>query len=192
MKLILGVTGGSGSGKTQLSKLLSAMGARVIDADRVAHEILEREDVKREILTEFGDVTAPDGSIDRRALGGIVFSDPEKLALLNLITHRHVIARIEDIIHLSKEDIVVIDAVELNSTRLRDLCAHTIAIIAPRELRIKRIVERDGISREDAQKRLDAQKKDSEFTLGADFVIINNGTVEDMNLRMLEIFEAIN
>ncbi len=191
MAVVLGITGPSGSGKSELSSFLSKMGFMIINADEVGHEVLKKEEVKREIMVEFEGVSDPFGEIDRKKLGKIVFDDKEKLKLLNIITHKHITNQIKDIIKTSNSDLIVIDAFELNSSGLSSLCNYTIAVIAPKEIRIKRIMERDHLSIEDAAARVNSQKSDSEFSVSCDFVIMNNEDVETLHLKMLKIFETI-
>lgn len=191
-KLVLGITGGSGSGKSQVCKLLASMGALVIDADEIGHGVTSREDVLREITVEFGrEVLNADGTLNRKALGRIVFSSKDALNVLNVITHNKIIDEIEKILTETEAEVVAIDAALLQNTRLRELCGFVISVVAPADMRTRRIMARDELSKEDALKRIQSQPSDSEYAHGADFVILNTGNVENLNRRVIEIFETI-
>lgn len=191
-QLVLGITGGSGSGKSQVCKLLASMGAYIIDADEIGHQVTSREDVLREIKVAFGkDVIKSDGTLDRKALGAVVFSSKEALETLNIITHKKIYDEIEKLLSKSYSEIVAIDAAVLKQTRLKNLCDFIIAVVAPKEQRVQRIMQRDYLSEERALDRINSQPTDSQYAHGVDFVILNNGNVENLNRRVIEIFETI-
>lgn len=191
-QLVLGITGGSGSGKSQVCKLLASMGAYIIDADEIGHEVTDRSDVLREIEVAFGkEVIKPDGSLDRKKLGAMVFSSKEALETLNIITHKKIFDEIEAMVHGSNSEIVAIDAAVLKQTRLKALCDFVIAVVAPIDQRMKRIVQRDHLNEERALDRINSQPTDAEYAHGVDFVILNSGNVENLNRRVIEIFETI-
>lgn len=192
-KLVLGITGGSGSGKSQVCKLLASMGAQIIDADEIGHQITAREDVLREIVVEFGsDILNDDGTLNRKKLGSIVFASKSALETLNVITHKKIFDEIEKILSESYNDIIAIDAAVLKNTRLKNLCNFIISVVAPRDQRVKRIMQRDYLSEEKAMDRIKSQPTDAQYAHGVDFVILNNGNVENLNRRVIEIFETIN
>lgn len=191
-QLVLGITGGSGSGKSQVCKLLASMGAQIIDADEIGHQITAREDVLREIEVEFGsDILNSDGTLNRKKLGEIVFSSKTALETLNVITHKKIFDEIEKILSESYSEIVAIDAAVLKNTRLKNLCNFVVAVVAPQEQRVKRIMQRDYLSEKQAMDRIKSQPTDAKYAHGVDFVIINNGNVENLNRRVIEIFETI-
>ncbi len=191
-RLVLGITGGSGSGKSQVCKLLASMGAEIIDADEIGHEITSREDVLREITVEFGSgVINPDGTLNRRALGSIVFSSKKALETLNIITHKKIFDEIEKRLSESRAEVVAIDAAVLKTTKIKDLCSFIIAVVAPMNMRLSRIMQRDSLSEEQAKSRIASQMSDAEYAHGVDFVILNGGNVENLNRRVIEIFETI-
>ncbi len=191
-RLVLGITGGSGSGKSQVCKLLASMGAEIIDADEIGHEITSREDVLREITVEFGSgVINPDGSLNRRALGSIVFNSKKALDTLNIITHKKIFDEIEKRLSESRAEVVAIDAAVLKTTKIKNLCDFIIAVVAPMNMRLSRIMQRDSLSEEQAKARIAAQMSDAEYAHGVDFVILNGGNVENLNRRVIEIFETI-
>lgn len=191
-QLVLGITGGSGSGKSQVCKLLASMGAQIIDSDEIGHQITAREDVLREIEVEFGsDVLKEDGTLNRKKLGEIVFSSKSALETLNVITHKKIFDEIEKILSETNSEIVAIDAAVLKTTRLKNLCNFVIAVVAPRDKRVKRIMQRDYLSENQALDRIKSQPTDAQYAHGVDFVILNNGNVENLNRRVIEIFETI-
>jgi len=174
---IIGLTGGSGTGKTHALGLFAQMGAMVLDCDGLYHQMLEQnKQMVREIGAAFPSVVAND-TVNRRALGQIVFGDAAALLHLNSITHPHVRGAVEDKIKEAQEagaSVFVIEAVALFESSLAKLCDKTIALIAPREVRIRRIVEREGCETVYATKRVDAQQADEFYQKQADVVIENN------------------
>ncbi len=191
-QLVLGITGGSGSGKSQVCKLLASMGAHIIDADEIGHEVTARSDVLREIEVAFGpEVIKDDGTLNRKALGEMVFSSKEALETLNVITHKKIYDEIELQLKEAGSDIVAIDAAVLKQTRLKDLCSFVIAVVAPINQRVQRIMQRDGLNEQRALDRINSQPTDAQYAHGVDFVILNNGNVENLNRRVIEIFETI-
>ena len=141
MKFILGVTGGTGSGKSTVCEYLKEKGAKIIDADIVAREIVMKgKPALFEIEEAFGsDVLFSDGSLDRKKLGKIVFASSEKLNILNGITHKYIIEEIKNRVSESDENLVIIDAALLFETELFKLCHKTVAVTADKKEREKRI-----------------------------------------------------
>jgi dephospho-CoA kinase len=171
--MIIGVTGGSGCGKTLLCEAAKAMGYKIIDADLIGHEILTKgSPAYTELLDWLGpEILQPSGEIDRRKLGAIVFSDPVKLSRLNHITHPKITAEIEN--RLTSN--TVIDAAMLHKTPLFKKCDLVLAVTAPMEDRILRIIKRDHISKEAAEKRIAQQPTNQDYAAMADRVLINDG-----------------
>lgn len=173
--MVIGITGGSGAGKSTVSKYLEKKGWFVIDADEIAHRLMvPGSNVLEQISLRFGkQFLNQDGSLNRKKLGNVVFSNPKALADLNQITH-HVI--IQEINRMSAgKSNVVIDAAILLETGLKDLCEHTIFISCPEQIRIERIMQREGIGEEYARKRISAQKNEDYFRQRCDFEIVNDG-----------------
>lgn len=185
---IIGLTGGTGSGKGFVSERLEKRNAYVMDADKIAHEIIEKDKpAYKEIVDYFGrSILDESGCIIRRKLGDIVFSDSEKLAFLNKCTHKYInmeIMRIIDEVRpqTDKYTAIVIDAPLLAEAGLTDICDDIWVVYADGEVRVKRIMERDSITEEQARSRIASQKTWEEYkVLGA--VIIDNSS-DDENVE---------
>ena len=177
--VVIGLTGGSGSGKSTIASLLRQKGIQVIDADKIGRVVVEKgKPALREIVEEFGEgVLQPDGTLDRKKLASIVFTDREELKKLNRITHKYITAIVKEELAASKADISVIDAAVLKESGILDMCDYVIAVIAEKDIRIKRIMERDGITEEAAKNRINSQEPDAKYVQYADFVIDNSGDV---------------
>lgn len=192
---IIGLTGGSGSGKTSVLKLLEADGAYIIDCDALYHELLENsQELIAQITKRFPDAAA-DGAIDRKALGGIVFSDKAALNSLNSITHSFVMREVQGKLNAAEKagyELAAIDAIALIESGLGELCEFVIGVVAPQELRVSRLTLREGISEEYARLRISAQKPDRFFIENCDFIINNDtGDLNDLKRRWNETFKQI-
>jgi len=182
---VIGLTGGIASGVTLVAGMFRELGAVVIEADQVSREVVQPgTSTLRKIVEAFGpEVVAPDGTLDRRRLGQIVFDDPSARVRLNALTHpairRLIWERIEHIRREDPEALVIVDIPLLLDTagpETFDLDG-VIVITATPELQISRIMKRDGLSREEAQRRLDAQRPVALKAAEADWVIDNTSTV---------------
>ena len=175
---IIGVTGGTGGGKTTATKIMESMGAYIVDADVVARDIVAPgKPALLEIAAEWDVVQ--DGTLDRKALAKIVFTDEAQLHKLNAITHKYVIEEIKSQLANCKNDIFVIDAIALFESGLSDICDVTVAVIADCDIRCERIMARDGLTRDEAMMRINAQKSDSFYKERADFVVYSNDGVDE-------------
>lgn len=176
--LIIGLTGQTGAGKSTVSGILEKYGCYHIDADKVAHDILENnKEVQEKLKERFGeDIIDKDGKIDRKILAARAFADNESTLALNAITHPAVNNKIQNIILKQKNygtKAVIIDAIALFESGEAKLCDYTVAVTAPRKIRLERITARDKISVSRANERINAQKDESFFTLNADYIINN-------------------
>ncbi|MDR0812472.1 MAG: threonylcarbamoyl-AMP synthase [Oscillospiraceae bacterium] len=180
---VIGITGPTGAGKTTLLNELLERGATVCDCDRIYAQLLQYSlPMIAELKSAFpGAVT--DGDIDRKKLSVTVFSDKKALSLLNKITHKYVLAEVCKTIAFVENNglngLVAADAIELHESRIADLCDETIAVLAPKRDRIRRIAARDGIDAARARARVNAQKKDTFYVESCDYSVYNNGTPEE-------------
>lgn len=182
---IIGLTGGIASGKSTVSRALRELGAIVIDADEVAHTIMEPgKPAWEDIIEHFGSgVLNADQTIDREKLGAIVFNNPERLQVLNQITHPRVGEQFKQIIttlRAEKSDAVLFMEVPLlYETHMERICDEVWVVWVDEETQIQRLMKRDGLLREDALKRIDAQMSLDEKARRADFVIDNRYSIEE-------------
>lgn len=192
--LVLGLTGGIGSGKSTVSALLEAKGAAVVDADRIAKELQQPGQPVFEAMVEaFGaGIVADDGTLDRQAVADIVFHDEEALKQLNGITHPAIGRRIvERIAELAETDRVVILDVPLLVGSDQYETGGTIVVDVDPELAIDRLVRFRGFSEADARARLAAQQRREDRLAIADVVIDNSGTVDDLGPQIDALWERI-
>lgn len=187
-KKIVGITGGSGCGKSYLSDILRSRGIPVIDADKTAHEIMEKDTpCTRELIAFFGGEIEENGAVNRKKLGKIVFSDPERLKKLNEISHKYILAGINKKIEDEKSDIVCVDGATLIESGMP--CDLMIGVLADYETRKRRIMARDSLSEEEAQRRLNAQPGDGFYEGNCDFTVRNDGQEPDIDEIMKRISE---
>ena len=175
---IIGLTGLTGAGKSTVAQKLMAYGCYHIDADKVAREVINNnENVKNKLKERFGDdVINADGTTNRPVLASRAFASEDNTNALNEITHPAVTEEIQSIIK-DMEDVgyrgVIIDAIALFESGEDKLCDFTVAVVAPEDIRLERIMKRDNITEEKALERINAQKDESFFTKRADFVLWN-------------------
>lgn len=192
--LKIGLTGGIGSGKSEVARRLSARGAVVIDADRIAREVVEpgTPGLAR-VVAAFGEeVLRPDGSLDRERLGAIVFADSEKLATLNGIVHPLVGERVAELQRAAADDaILVYDVPLLVENGLAPMYDVVIVVDAADEVRIARLAAHRGMAEEDARARIAAQARREERLAVADVVIPNEGSLADLEARVEEVWKDL-
>jgi dephospho-CoA kinase len=195
--IIAGLTGGIATGKSTVSSILRKAGAVLIDADAIARDVVKKDlPAWHEIVRIFGkEVLLPDGEIDRTRLGGIIFRDSSKKETLNKIVHPHVIQKvaelIEEIGEKATDYIVILDVPLLIEAGMDKGLEEVILVYTPEQIQIKRLIERDGISDEDALLRVRSQmpiEKKREF---ATFIIDNSGPIEATKKRALEVFNYL-
>ncbi|MCX7011629.1 MAG: dephospho-CoA kinase [Candidatus Sumerlaeota bacterium] len=193
MAITLGLTGTLGSGKTSAARMMAEMGARVVDADQLAREALEPgRPAYEETVAAFGrGILAPDGRIDRKALGRIVFADPEKRRRLEAIVHPKVRAEERRLAaEAGENDIVVFDVPLLFETGFDRECDRTCLVLIDEEKRIERLTKH-GWKKEDIEARLRAQLPQAEKARRADFVIDNSGGLEAMRREAARILKEL-
>ncbi|SKC64253.1 dephospho-CoA kinase [Maledivibacter halophilus] len=194
---IIGLTGGIATGKSTVSKCLRQLGGTVIDADIVAREIVEKgEPALKEIIDFFGkEVVDNNGNLKRKELGSIVFSDPEKLQVLNNITHRKIIKKIEDKIeyyrHLNNLKAIFIDAALLIEMKMYILTDEIWLVDTNRETQLKRLMLRDNLSVEKAMDRIKAQMSLEQKRKYADIIINNTKDFDYLKKQVEDLYNKI-
>ena len=191
--MIAGLTGGIASGKSTVSSIFRSFGVKIADADITAKKISEREDVIQEIKKIFGkDVLSAEGQIDRVKLKEVVFSDKNKLIQLNNIIHPKVMEEFKKIKeNTPKNDIIIFDIPLLFEAGMDKMCDTVILVYADRETQIERIKARDGVSRELAEKIIDAQMSLEDKKEKSDIHIENNGTQEELKKKVEDIYRKL-
>ena len=188
--MILGITGGTGCGKTTLLREIQDRGGLVLDCDAVYHELLTRDMVLLNAIEARFPGVVEDGQLQRKKLGAIVFADPDALAELNAITHgavkAEVLYRLE-----TAPSLAAIDAIALFEGGLAELCDVTVAVTAPVETRVERLMARDGISREYAENRIRAQHDEQWFAQRCDRILRNDGTLEEFRGKCREYLDGL-
>lgn len=190
--VIIGLTGPTGAGKSALAEIFERHGCRYVDCDVLSRRAVEPGmPALRQLADSFGsDIIQPDGTLDRRLLAQRAFPTPEGRETLNSIVHPAVIALLEDIISRCQEENaagVAVDAPLLFESGLDRRCDTVIAVTAPDDIRLERIMERDGLTAEDARLRMAAQHPCEYYSQRADYTVCNDGTVD----RLLEQASAV-
>jgi dephospho-CoA kinase len=195
--MIIGLTGNIASGKTEVAKIFEELGAKIIDADEIAREVVEPgEAAWQEIVEEFGsDILNSDGSINRKKLGGIIFNDHRKREQLNRITHPRIMTKIKETIDNYKKQnaklVIVEAALIVEKGGLLSLIDGLIVVSTDEETQIKRIMTRDGLQRDEALSRIESQMPISEKTKHATYIIDNSESLEETRKQVEEVWEKI-
>lgn len=172
--MIIGITGGTGCGKTTLLNVLKSAGCTVLDCDEIYHRLLKTDPQLLASIDAHFPGTVTDGILDRKKLGTLVFADPDALKALNTLTHSAV--KTEVIRLLTPEPrLAAIDAIGLFEGGIAELCQLTIAVTAPEEARVQRLIARDGITEEYARARIGAQRSQEEFSALCHVTLENDG-----------------
>ena len=191
--MIIGLTGGIASGKSTVSKIFRELGAEIIDADIKAKEISEREDVIKEIGNIFGkEVINIEGKIDRLKIKEIVFNNKEKLKKLNDLIHPKVMEEFKKIKeNIGKNDIIIFDVPLLFESGMDKMCDKIILVFTDKKIQIKRMLERDGITEELAEKIINSQMSLEEKLNKSQIHLENNGTLEDLREKSETIYREL-
>ncbi|HZK43387.1 MAG TPA: dephospho-CoA kinase [Syntrophomonadaceae bacterium] len=195
---ILGLTGGIASGKSTIAQFFKELGAYIIDADKVAHQIIEPGNPAwKDVIEHFGDdILNSDSTINREKLGNIVFGNPELLDDLNKITHPRVMERLKDELQCIKTNksnaTVIMEVPLLYETHLDRLCDLVVVVWVDRFTQIDRLMVRDNISEEAAIKRIDSQMDLDEKAKKADFVIDNRKTIKETQDMATKFYNETN
>ena len=193
---IIGLTGGSGSGKSSVAQYFEKKGACIIDGDEISRQITGvGSPLIKKLTAAFGrKIINNDGSLNRKKLGSIVFSDKACLETLNGIMHPVIYEKTLKIINKNKENytVFIIDAAAIFDCKpLLEICEKIIVVCAENHVRINRICERDGISPKDAKIRIDSQTKQETLAEKADFVIYNNMSLKDLEKSADEVWNCL-
>ena len=189
----MGLTGGIGSGKTEAAKVFAQLGALVVDADTLAREALwpGSEGLER-VRDLWPDAVSADGSLDRAALASVVFRDPRALEALNAIVHPFVRARSSELERSAgPQQIVVHDVPLLFEAGFYRACDANVVVFAERELRVARLIARSGLEAAEIERRMRAQIDPDRARELADYTLLNDGTLEDLQLAAREVFDDL-
>lgn len=184
--MVIGLTGSIASGKSTVSNYLKRRNFLVYDADEIAKEIVNNQDVIEEIKSIFGTVVFDsNNNLDRRKMKKIVFNDEDKRKILNAIIHPRVYKYFQDVREKKSENLIFFDVPLLYESGIEKLCDKVILIVADDEKKIERIIKRDNLDVELAKKIIFSQMSDTEKKKKADIIIENNGSIEEL-LEQLE------
>jgi dephospho-CoA kinase len=195
--IIIAITGGIGSGKSAVTKLFESWGASIVDADLLAREVVlpESEGIRSVAAAFSEDLILADGTLNRPKLASIIFSDPSKKQLLESILHPLIrqrwLAQLEQLKQVGASMIVYVIPLLFESHRPMPELEKIVLVSAPVETRIRRIMNRDGFSRDMAEVRIAAQLPDVAKFEQSDFIIVNDGSFEELATKTREVFEAI-
>ena len=188
--MIIGITGGTGCGKTTLLKVIAEKGGLILDCDAIYHQLLTTDASLLKAIENRFPGTVEDGQLQRKKLGSVVFSDESALLDLNKITHsaikEEVLRRLE-----SRPKLAAIDAIALFEGGLAELCGITVAVTAPAEVRVQRLMKRDSISEDYARSRIAAQHDEAWIRQRCDWILENNGTEMQFREKCLAFLENL-
>ena len=188
-RIVLGLTGGTGAGKTSALNAIRELGGEIIDCDAVYHEMLDNDqELRNTINAAFPGVFGADGKLNRQKLGQEVFAKKERLDKLNAIVFRFLIPELERRLDSAPDGLYAIDAINLIESGLDRLCDRTIAVTAPTELRVRRIMARDNISEQYARLRISAQKPDEFYRSKCDLELNNGAETAETFQREAKLF----
>ena len=183
--MVIGITGNSGTGKSEIAKLLAKkINAEIINADLVAKKLSEPGNIYNEKIIElFGEEILENKKINRKKLAEIVYNNSQKRELLNNLTYIYVGNEIKHMVKLTKKQNVIIDVPLLFESGLDKICDFTIAVLADEKTKVERICKRDGIDESIAKSRLSIQEKIEYYKTRADYILENNGNLNEINLE---------
>lgn len=184
--MVIGVTGNSGSGKSEISKILSnKINAKIIDADKVVKELYTLgQEYYNKILELFGNkVLEKNNKLNRNKIAEIIYNNESEREKLNNLTYKYVVDEIKKRVKKEKNINIIIDAPLLFESKLDEICDITVAVLAEKSLKINRICTRDNIEQKIAISRLAIQKEDSYYQKKADYIVTNNGKKDEINLE---------
>lgn len=187
---IIGITGSSGAGKDTVCEILEKQyNAEIVDADKIAKELSKKGTMYlKSIVNCFGSgIVDNKGELNRKKLANIIFEDENKREELNKLTFIHVVDEIKKKISNLKKKIIVVNAPLLYESNLNQICDFVIAVIADHEKQVHRVMKRDNITKEEAEKRLNAQSSNAFFTENAEYIIYNNEDISNIEEQICKI-----
>ena len=188
--MIIGITGGTGCGKTTLLNIIRQQGGLILDCDAIYHRLLQTDTAMLAAIEARFPGTVEQGALDRKKLGAIVFADEEALLDLNQITHgavrKEVLAQLQ-----TAPALAAIDAIGLFEGDLARLCQVTVAVTAPVEERVRRLMARDGITESYARSRIEAQHDNAWFAQRCDYVLENSGNIDAFATKCVDFLRNI-
>lgn len=190
MSVVIGLTGPTGSGKTTVSKAAENLGFKIIDCDKIARKTVEKgEEGLKAITLAFGeDILLSSGELDRKELAKKAFSSREKTELLNKTLLPYIVEKVKAEI---TEEYILLDAPTLFESGLNSICKYTIAVLSDESIRKMRIINRDGLTEEEALLRMNAGKNDDYYLKRTDNIIYNNGGENELYVSATEIFKKL-
>ncbi len=190
--MVVGITGGIACGKSRVGKVFERMGARIIDADAIGWEILEEEEIKKEVMEIFGKESLdPDGKIDRKKLGDSLFGHRERLERFNAIVHPPLLKILKNWIEEKKTaKVVAVVATLIAEWKIEDWFDSLICITSQTEKQIERLTEK-GLTREEAEKRIEAQLPQSHRVKSSEFIIRNDGSLRELDEKARGVYEIL-
>ena len=192
MKYVLGLTGQTGAGKSTLSGIAEKAGFFVINCDEVAHSVIEKDEVKTALTAVFtSDILNADGTVSRSQLAARAFANKESTQLLNETVLPFIVREIACLTEKTQKDKILLDAPTLYESGADKMCNSVVAVIADSSVRKKRIIERDNLTSEAADKRINAGQKEEFYLSRADKVIKNNGNLEEFQKEFESIINNI-
>ena len=191
---VIGITGGTGSGKTSVLRMMERLGCFAIDADEVYHRLLrENEEMLAELEVHFPEAFR-NGRVDRSILGRIVYNDPVKMEILTSVTHPYVVKEVNRILQIGQKHnapMAVIDAIFLIESGLDKICDLVIGVVAPRKVRMERIMERDNITEEQALARINAQPDEQFYYDHCDYIINNPTNDGSIHTKTVSFYDKL-
>jgi dephospho-CoA kinase len=193
-KLKIGITGGIGSGKSLVSNFIKENGYTVLLSDLIAKDLMQNDDkIKKQIIKSFGDQSYIEGKLNTKYLAENVFVKKENVEKINSIVHPPTLNRIEKESNriLQKDNLVFVESALIYEAKFQKMFDHVILIYSERDLRIKRAMDRDKISNDEVEKRMQFQLPDEDKKERASFVIENNSTIEELKVRVKFILNLL-
>ena len=190
---VIGLCGGSGAGKGTVCSIFAELGIPSIDTDKLYHLLISTDsECSRELVSAFGDDVYANPGVDRKALRDVVFASPENLDLLNKITHKHILASVRDLIKNARDArAIIIDAPLLFESGFDKECDVKICVIADDDVRIERIIKRDGITHEIAKARIASQIPNDRLMEICDYAIENNSDENELRKRIHALSQTL-